>query len=255
MFFTIDHNTFCTRGHAWIHEFILGKKYIAHDRNCAICGKEWREDSENYIDKPLDAQVERNTGNKWPDIIGTGHYVNSKIVSQRVLEIWESEGIGSIPSFPVRIIPPFPKKMTTEPPMYYRLDHSKLIGIELDWEASGFCDAKICNICGNLSWNENKSYEMARKQIVPLALKEGSWNGTDIFCSKYVGHMFCTEKVIDCATKHKLTNFRFVPCEIAGNAAFFKGIDYSIKNWRVKMQKQVEQYCNNFKPWEPINRD
>jgi hypothetical protein len=96
---------------------------------------------------------------------------------------------------------------------------------------------------------------MERKQIVPLALKEGSWNGTDIFCSKYVGFMFCTEKIIDCAAKHKLTNFCFAPCEIAGNDAFFKGIDYSTKNWRVKMQKQVEQYRNDFKPWEPINRD
>jgi len=252
MFFKFGHNSFYTSGYTWIKKLILKQEYIAWDCACVACGKEWREEKENYYDMSLDAQVERDKGSKWPDMIGNGSEPCLKIISQRVLEAWESEGFGHFPSFPVRIIPPFPKKVVSEPPMYYRLDNSKLEGVELDWEASGFCDAKICNICGKLSWNENKSFKMETEQIVPLAFKEGTWTGMDIFCSKHVGHMFCTEKVIDCAVKHKLTNCSFVPCEIAGNDSFFRGIKYSTLNWRVKMQAQVEQYRNDFPPWGPI---
>ena len=247
MFFTMGDNSIYTRGFAWIHAFIFDREDSLMDRSCSVCNQEWSEYKKNYFDRSLDAYLQ--SGSKWPDMLGSGSSgPGEDIVSQRALEIWDAEGFGQFPSFPIRIVPPFPKTMTTEPPMYYRLDNKKMMGMEVDWESSGYCDIKRCEACGKISWDWDKQSALARKQIVPYVLKEDTWNGKDIFCANDMPRLFCTEKVVDCAFKHKLTNFRFVPIEI-GYGVGFGSVDYSTKNWRKKMEKQVEKYRNDFQPW------
>ena len=219
------------------------------DYSCSVCGEKWRtQQNENYYDRPLDALLD--TGSKWTDIIGNGSEPHFTIVSQRVLEIWESEDIGKFPAFSVAILPPY-KKMKEPPLMYYRLDYKKMEGAELDFDESGFINLKYCNVCQHYSYDWLQSDRMANAKITPYVLKEETWNGANIFRPQYpVGYMFCTEKVVDCAFKHKLTNFRFVPCEI-GEGVGFSGADYSTKNWRKKLEKQIEEFRKNFRPVDP----
>jgi hypothetical protein len=249
MFFGMTQKSFSP----WISKFVLGEDSYLLDKHCFTCGKVWREyaNDEYCFDRPLDALLDGSKASSWPDIIGNGHEPYFCIVSQRVLEVWESENIGTFPAFPVRILPPFPKTLITEPPIYYRLDYKRMEGAELDLEASGYINAKVCPMCGNFSYDLTQSDRMRNYKIIPHQLKIETWNGANVFRSKNPeGRMFCTEKVVDCAAKYKLTNFSFVPCEI-GDGIGFKGVDYSTKNWRQKMQKQVEEYRRNFRPIDP----
>jgi hypothetical protein len=252
-FFELDYRNYSP----WIWKFARKEDYCMVDSRCSVCGKEWTsQKNEDYYDRPLDAVIEKK-GNKWTDIIGSGERSFFKIVSQRTLEIWESEGIGTFPAFPITILPPYPKKMTEPPPMYYRLDYKKMIGAELDFEASCFMDIKNCSGCG-FSYDWNKTHNLSQFKITSYKLLGNTWNGKDIFSifhSSKIPGVYCTEKVIDCAAKYKMTNFRFVPFEIAGSATSFHGIDYSVKNWRAKMEKQVEEYKKNFRPRKLITEN
>lgn len=232
----------------WIFGFVDKEDHCMVEYNCSVCGKKWlAQENENYYDRPFDALLD--TGSKWTDIIGDGGST-FRIVSQRVLEIWESEGIGKFPTFPITIVPPY-KRMKEPPPMYYRLDEKKMIGAEFDFESSGFIDAKVCDVCGKLSFDWKQSDRMEDFKITPYVLKEKTWNGTNVFCTEHLGYMFCTEKVIDCAAKYKMTNFRFTPLEIVGSALGFRGVDYMAKNWRKKMEKQIEEFRRDFRPIDP----
>jgi len=200
---------------------------------------------DNYFDKKIVAFVEKTRANKWPDIIGNGHQTFD-IVSQRVLEAWEAEGIGVFPCFPVQVQPPFPKTLTSEPPMYYRLDYKKMAGVEMDFEASGYVDAKICELCGSFSYDISQTHRLQDTKIFPMAFKPGTWNGAHVFYPDHTRFLFCTDKVVDCAHKYKLTNFDFTPIEIGGSATGFKGVDYSKKNWRQKLPEQIRAFEEEF---------
>jgi hypothetical protein len=240
--FTISHKNFSP----WIWKFVRKEDYCIVERTCSVCGRKWLDHkNENYYDRPLEALLQ--SGSKWTDVIGSGEK-GFTLISQRVLEIWDTEGIGKFPAFAVTIIPPYSKKMMEPPPIYYRLDYKKMVGCEIDREASGFGNIKKCSGCGSSDGiQENR---LSKAKILPTVLKEGTWNGQNIFCTKS-GYMFCTEKVIDCAAKYKMTNFGFTPLEIAGSAISFHGVDYMAKNWRAKMEKQVEEFRKNFKPIDP----
>jgi hypothetical protein len=195
-------------------------------------------------------QLEKSKANKWPDVFGSGSEPSFTIVSHRVLDAWEAEGIGAFPCFPVRIAPPFPKTLTTEPPMYYRLDYKKMVGAELDFEASGFVNARICEVCGNFRYDMLQTDFLRHGKIRPRVLKPDTWNGSHVFCPKQPERfMFCTDKVVDCAHKYKLTNFDFCPIEIASSGTGFKGVDYSKKNWRLKLPEQIRRYEEDFLKW------
>jgi hypothetical protein len=237
----------------WIRKFVRKKDDCIVERKCLLCGDEWvSQKNENHYDRPFEAMVEKK-GSTWTDIIGNGSEPHFTIVSQRVLEIWEAEGVGTFPAFSITILPPYPKKMTEPPPTYYRLDYKQMVGAELDFEASGYVDVKYCDACQNYSYDRKQSDRIRDFKITPYILKKGTWNGANIFRLKFpVGFMFCTEKVVDCAAKHKMTNFEFTPLEIAGSAVTFRGVDYMAKNWRKKMAKQLEEFRKNFRPIDPV---
>jgi hypothetical protein len=203
--------------------------------------------NENYYDRSMEALLD-GSGSKWTDVIGSGER-GFTMVSQRVLEIWEAEGIGTFPVFPVTILPPYPKKLS-DPPMYYRLDHKNIEGAEMDYESSGFVDIKHCPECG-FSYDWNKTDKLSRFQITPYKLHENTWNGKEIFSIIRSSRICCTEKIVDIAAKYKMTNFEFTPLEIAGSATSFRGVDYLAKDWRKKMVKQLEDFRKNFRPRDP----
>jgi len=60
----------------------------------------------------------------------------------------------------------------------------------------------------------------------PSAMTSMPWNGAQLFTTDLSPCVFfCTEAVVDCARKKKLTNFRFVPVEEGANPKS-KGLDY-----------------------------
>jgi hypothetical protein len=230
----------------WIWKFVSKEDDCIVERTCSVCGRKWHEQkNENYYDRPFEALLDKSVS-KWTDVIGSGEK-GFTLVSQRVLEIWDTEGIGKFPAFPVTIIPPYSKKITEPPPIYYRLDYKKIVGCEIDREASGFGSIKECSGCGYSDGIQENRLRDAK--ILPTVLKEEAWKVQNIFCTKS-GNMLCNENVIDCASKYKMTNFRFIPLEIAGSATSFHGVDYMAKNWRAKMIKQIEEFRNNFRSFD-----
>jgi hypothetical protein len=247
-FFKIDHRNFSP----WIWQFVNKEDYcLIEESRCSVCGKMQgrKPKNENYYDRPMEALLDKS-GSNWTNIIGSGERPFFRVVSQRTLEIWGKEGIGTFPAFPITLLPPYPKKITEPPPMYYRLDYKKMEGVEIDLVASGFVDIKNCPECG-FSFDVIKSLKLADWKIIPYVIKKDTWKGTNIFCDAQIGGMFCTEKVIDIAAKYKMTNFRFIPLEIAGSATTFRGVDYMAKDWRKKMAKQLEEFRKNFRPKDP----
>jgi len=247
MFFQFGHNSFATRGFAYIREIIEpGGNPRSQSPICQGCRRHCGDFLDNYYDRDMVVQIEESRATKWPDIIGSGHQSSFAIVSQRVIEAWEMEGIGTFPCFPVCVAPPFLKTLTTEPPVYYRLDYKKMVGAELDFEASGYVNAKACEHCGKFIDDWKQSGILQRGKIYPYVLKPGTWNGANVFCPKMPErYMYCTDKVVECAHKYKLTNFAFRPFEI-GSGVGFRGVDYSKKNWRQKLPEQIRMFEEDF---------
>jgi len=256
MFFTLSDNSDYTRGFAWSCEVLEPKKFLYSEiaDECPVCKGYYGELLTNYYDREIVVRMAKTKATKWADIIpcSAEPFI---VVSQRVLEAWEAEGIGTFPCFPVRVVPPFPKTLATEPPMYYRLDYKKMVGAEMDCEASGYVNARTCKCCGRFRYDLVETGFLQHGKIVPKVLKPATWNGTHLFyLVQKVLFTFCTDKVVDCAHQYKLTNFHFTPIEIAGNSAGFRGVDYSKKNWRQKLPEQIrayEEYLRSLPPLPP----
>jgi hypothetical protein len=172
------------------------------------------------------ALLEKKKGIKWPDVLGDGANILFT-VSERVLEAWEKENIGSFPIHRVHIQKPYPKKMgNVEPPVYYWLDGKKMKGADLDLEASGYVNGSKCPGCNRVEYDLPATYELKHSKVIPYVFKPGSWNGSNLFTIDITyRRFFCTEAVLECARKYKFLNFRFTPIEL-GDAISHKGIDY-----------------------------
>jgi hypothetical protein len=86
-------------------------------------------------------------------------------------------------------------------------------GAALDYERSGFVGVRRC-ACGKVLYDVARTYDRQQGGQAPYAFVEGSWHGADMFTTDFSPNLFfCTEKVLQCATAHRLTNFRFVPAE------------------------------------------
>jgi hypothetical protein len=182
----------------WIWKFVRKDDYcLLEERRCSACGETLprTQKNENYYDRPFDALLHK-MGSKWTDCIGSGEGVFT-LVSQRVLEIWEAEGIGKFPAFPVKIIPPYPKKVMQPPPIYYRLDNKRIIGAEMDLEASGFINVRYCDRYHNYFCDYIQSQRMSDFKITLQILKDRTWNGKHIFSIKYPNYLWCLSNTIN----------------------------------------------------------
>ena len=123
--------------------------------------------------------------------------------------------------------PPLPKRLAgSEPPRYAWLDGHKMKGALLDFEASGVVDVRFCPDCGTRTDNISATFQRQHERVYPYAFHPGTWDGSSLFTTDLSPcYFFCTKAVVDCAQKHRLTNFRFVPAEQGGNSAS-TGLDY-----------------------------
>ena len=221
--FTVRHNSFNTRGFPWIDRIVKGLEY--HDESCSECGG----GPVSKVVGDIHAKLDPNKGQKWPDVLGCGAS-SVLIVSERVLNDWKTDGIGDVPvGGRVVVVSPLPKRLQgVQPPCYVWLDPAKMIDARLDEEASGFVGVLCCSICGRRTWDIAATYERQHSpQWGGYVLRD--WYGANLFTAASYGFHFCTEKVIECAKRHRHTNFRFVPVE-DGIAAGSSGLKYLLPN-------------------------
>jgi len=224
-FFTIGHNSAYNSGMPEIQMISVG---LFDEGSCKTCGTSKRNPSGDLTVTVGPSEEARS----WPDIIACGDYP-CFVVSGRAVEEWRSEDIGSLfIGGKVLFTGPLPERLQGhEPPKYFWLDGRRMLGAQLDFDASGFAGAWVCSTCGCCAYDVGATYDRQRAGACPYVFVEETWNGTNLFTTDLSPAMFfCTDAVVECARKHRLTNFRFTPVE-AGGASWSQGIDYLGKQW------------------------
>jgi len=217
-FYTLENNSNWTRGFPWVSRIINGLKDVMY---CDLC--------KVTIDCPVgtvQVTLQSDKGIRWPDILGCGGGWPLTIVSQRVLSQWREDGIGEFPVDKLEILNPVPKKLPRDQmPEYFWLDGEQMLGAKVDFDASGYVDVRFCPKCGRRTHDISATYDRQHSGVWPIAFVPESWNGANVFTTDLSpAAFFCTEKVVECARKHRHTNFKFVPAERAGSS--LQGIDY-----------------------------
>lgn len=217
-FFSVRHNSFHKSGFPWINNIV---SRLRHQETCKLCGS-----MRTRATGDICVTLSPKKGTKWPDVLGTGD-IPMFIVSERVLEAWRREGIGEYPHYRVEILKPFPRTIKDlPPPNYYWIDGDKMCAALLDFKASGFVRVKFCSECGTRSDDISATHHRQHSKIWPYVFKPESWTGTNLFTTDLSpAYFFCTEAVLGCARKYKLTNIRFIPIE-EGSGIGSKGIKY-----------------------------
>jgi hypothetical protein len=220
-FFSVSDNSLDKRGFPWIQSLGRGFKEVYFCRDCIP-----EERTLMYADGPVEAFLDRRKGTKWPDVLGCGHF-SFFILSERALRAFSAEGVGEFPHHEVLVQKPFPLKLAASPaPRYFWIDGQKMRGASLDSEASGFVEVRTCPECGSSSYDIGATYDRQHSRVWPYVFRPGTWSGANLFTIDLWECMFfCTEAVVDCARKHRLTNFRFIPIEEGANCSS-KGLEY-----------------------------
>ena len=214
IFYIFDDNTFATRGYTWAMS--LKPRPEEFSRRCPKCRAGM---SVEYPKHSINLAVEG--GSKYPDILGCGAET-ILIVSQNVINDWEGAGITGYEKYDVNIVEAKGKRIKdAESPRYY---HINVIGrAEYDMEAMGFKCQITCEYCGRIEVT-NPNDEL--HPLDPTIIKEGSWDGSDIFAMDITPRKtYCMEKVLFLAGINERTNFYFAPLELTGDVNF-RGLDY-----------------------------
>jgi hypothetical protein len=205
-FFSVSDNSLATVGFPWVASIRSGLQTIASCRSCP-----------RTVERPegvVEAVLEPREGSEWPDVLGCGAWP-LLIVSEQVLSAWQREGVGTFHHWPVAILDPLPKKLVRKAsPDYFWIDGAQVRGASLDFDASGFVGVRFCPECSTRTDDIAATYDRQHAQVWPLVFRPGTWNGSNLFTTDISeAKFFCTDKVVECAAKHRLTNFRFIPVE------------------------------------------
>jgi len=219
-FFSVRNNSLRKRGFPWIQSLGRGFREFFLCRQCVPAR------SIMYAAGPIEAVCDRRKGVEWPDVIGCGHFPFF-ILSESALDAFSEAGLVDLPHHGVLIQTPLPRKLERlPPPKYFWLDGKRMKGALLDFEASGFVGVRFCPECGTRTDDIGATFSRQNSRVCPFAFRESKWNGAQLFTTDLSPCVFfCTETVVDCARKKKLTNFRFIPVEEGANSKS-KGLDY-----------------------------
>ena len=169
--------------------------------NCPKCGR-GRFNKEN---RDLSLVIEGKR--KLPDYLLCGHSSTLKIVSQRVVDVWQKYEITGYTAFPIsKLLDKHGNEVHAESKYYNLIITGR---IELDFERMGVFIMAQCSTCGGLDYNK-KTWENWGVTVA----KEGSYTGTDLFvANRFEAAPICTRKMLEIVHKEKLTNFSFTTFE------------------------------------------
>lgn len=201
--YSVTHNTFGSRGWTFAPNIIPRSEMV--DRYCKTCGS-----MERYPSREYDLDLEN--GSKYPDYLGCGAYPFF-IVSEKVIQDWESENITGFSYFEVGIRSIKSKKLQgIEPPKYFNVVVNS--SCELDFTQMGVKIIDQCKECHKIELSK-PTWELDL-----LAVKDGSWDGSDLFTAKHFPRkILCSEKVLDVARRYKHTNCIIISVKDAWNSS------------------------------------
>lgn len=162
---------------------------------------------------PIELVLDPGTG--YPDILSCLRDLPLLVVSQRVVQVWWEAGIQGFEAFPATVIQVrgFSADRTIPDYFYVRVTGRG----QLD---EALTPIKRCPACGDVLFDptlKNAGY----------VLKEGSWNGFDLFATdEFPQVTLCTERILKLAGQHRFTNSRFTPAAEAGPFGSLEYINY-----------------------------
>lgn len=198
-FYAIEDRTLYARGMPWIAEFTQG---VVRGRECAVCGG-----LVHRAEGDMRALLERKRGTQWPDVIGCGHLYGTLVASSRFVEALRSESVRVELGGRVEFDEPGPRRLSlADAPEYHWVDGERHLAARYDFAASGYQGVEHCASCGRLT----QSTEPPRDH--PVVVDYDASSGLDLFTTDLNPRaFFCTERVLECARKHGLTNVAIRP--------------------------------------------
>ena len=211
-FYGIWDRTMSARGMPWIAGFTDG---VVRTEECAVCGA-----ARLAPTRVMRARLDPKRGTQWPDMIGDGHLVWLFIASGRFVAALRAEGIRVELGGRIDFTGPAPKRLSlADAPDYHWVDANRHRAAKMDCAASGFVGVERCASCGRQSYDIKAS----RSAESPRVFDYDASSGLDLFTSDMGMRFYCTERVLECARKHRLTNVAFWPVK---EGPFAKPVKY-----------------------------
>lgn len=206
-FYSISHNTACKRGMPEIYEIIAG---VADDGACPHCGA-----SRRHPVGDLRARLGRTRAKLWPDAIACGDYP-CFVVSERFVTAMNRFGVQLHLGGRITFVEPNDSGLPLgDASQYFWVDGKRHLAGKMDFEASGYAEVCFCKECGNRTDNIRLTHDRRHANPPPGEIfnYEASL-GLDLFTTDLAPTaFFCTNRVLDCAQTHGLSNLAFCPVE------------------------------------------
>ncbi len=223
-FYSFSDNSSHNRGMPVIYKIAEG---MIDPGPCPRCGIDGREPSGD-----LKVVLPKQRGKAWPDAMACGGYP-LLVVSERFVKAMQECGIRLELGGKITFTGPCPRGLSLdEAPQYFWVDGRRHFAGRMDFEASGYVDVRFCEECGYRSDNVAETHRRREgPPPLPYVFEYDASRGHDLFTTDLSPTaFFATDRVLECARKHRLINLRFTPVE-AGDASWSKGIDYLGKRW------------------------
>ena len=206
-FYSIEDRTFFTHGVPWIEEYISG---VVNHGECGECGGLLDHGREEMV-----ARLKRNRCRLWPDLIGSGHML-LMVMSELFVNALREEGMRVETGGRVTFAEPLRNCLSlSDAPSYFWIDGEQMRAASMDYEASGYVGTRNCSRCGRVSFDIRASYaRLDEDPPPPIMFDYDESLGFDLFTTDFTPkRFFCTERVLECAKRHRLTNIAFSPVE------------------------------------------
>jgi hypothetical protein len=216
-FYDISHNTAFNLGMPEIEEIVEG---LSDYGSCPTCGG-----SRLYPAGDIRVRLGKTRAKMWPDAIACGEYpcfVISEHFARAIRECRIQLELGGKVEFVNPIASGLP---IDDAPTYYWIDGKQHFGGRMDFETSGYVDVQFCEECGNRTDNISLTYDRQHTNPPPPIVFDYDYDsGLDLFTTDLSPTaFFCTDRLLNCAKQHKLTNLSFCAVE---DGAFAEPVKY-----------------------------
>lgn len=205
-FYSIGDNTFDKRGMPWAWRIADG---LVDHGACGTCGRGRLRPAGD-----LKVLLEERRGTLWPDLLGCAYLY--LVASMRFVDAMREDGVHLEPGGTVEVLEPVPARLSLQDaPCYVWIDGWKHRAGRMDFEASGYVGVRFCEACGARSHDiEATSRRQRAVPAPPTVFDYDDGLGLDLFTTDLSPlAFFCTDRVLRCASRNKLTNIRFCRVE------------------------------------------